>query len=310
VYKRQDPSGQDYGGLARVRAVRKQLEQQGQEVLMLHAGDFLHPSFNSRLYNGLSMVNVLSQLDGDAEAFDDNMVAVFGNHEFDQDKLSEAPLLQQAIDQSQFYWLDTNIHWRDNSIQSDKFQHSILRQINGITIGFFGVTTDVKHPEYIDRFDTSDDTAKRYVPQLRAAGADVVVALTHQWLPADQALLNLPEAYRPDLIIGGHENTLQVDVINNNWIIKADANAKNMVAVTVMKDSDGNIDIAPSIIELHTDLEKDAALDSVIQAWDQKAEMEFCKRKSLPADCLAKSYGSTQVDLIAEEDKFLSLIHI
>ena len=304
VYRLQDPSGQDYGGLARARGVRAQLEQQGRDVLMLHGGDFLSPSFNSRMFNGMSMVNVMSQLDGDAEAFDDNMIVVFGNHEFDNDNMSEAHLLQQTIDESQFYWLDTNIHWKDNSIQSDKFRHSMLREINGITIGFFGITTDMQHPEYINSFDSPDETAKRYVPELRAAGADVVVALTHQWLPADRALLTLPEAHRPDLIIGGHEHTQQVLMINDRWILKADSDARSMVAVEIVKENNGNINIAPSIIELYTEMEKDKALDIVIQAWDQKAELEFCKRNSQPSDCLSKIYGSTQVDLVAEEDEF------
>ena len=303
VYRLQDPSGQDFGGLARVRAVRAQLEQQGNAVMMLHAGDFLHPSFNSRIFNGLGMIDILSQLDGDGKKFDDNMIAVFGNHEFDKKRLSQAPLLQDAIDQSQFHWLDSNIQWKPGVIQSDKFKHSLLRTINGIKIGFFGITTDMQHPEYIDAFDSPDATAKKLVTELRAAGADVVVALTHHWMPADRALLTLEEAYRPDLIIGGHEHTRQVHLINGRWILKADADAKSMVAVDISRSNDGSIQINPRIITLHSNLAKDKQLDAKIQYWDRQAELEFCKSKSLPEDCLEKTYGHTAVDLVAEEDE-------
>ncbi|WP_395376410.1 bifunctional metallophosphatase/5'-nucleotidase [Marinicella sp. W31] len=303
VYRLQDPSGQDFGGLARVRSIRAQMEQQGADVLMLHAGDFLHPSFNSRIFNGLGMIDILSQLDGDADAFDNNMIAVFGNHEFDKKRQSQAHLLQKAIDQSQFHWLDSNIQWQPETIQSDKLKQTILRKINGITIGFFGITTDIQHPEYINGFDSPDATAQRLVPELRAAGADIVVALTHHWLPADRALLTLEEAYRPDLIIGGHEHTRQALMINDRWIIKADADAKSMVAVDISRNEDGAVLIEPRIMTLHSNIKKDAALDANIQIWDRNAEIEFCKSKSLPQDCLNKTYGLTQVELVAEEDE-------
>ena len=60
-----DPSA-DRGGLARVRTVRASLEAEHGPVLVLHAGDFLFPSFLSRTFQGAQMVDVLGRLDGDA----------------------------------------------------------------------------------------------------------------------------------------------------------------------------------------------------------------------------------------------------
>jgi len=39
------------GGLARVRALRLELEREAPDLLMLHGGDFLFPSFASRMYH-------------------------------------------------------------------------------------------------------------------------------------------------------------------------------------------------------------------------------------------------------------------
>ncbi|HQZ16404.1 MAG TPA: hypothetical protein PLD86_05965, partial [Vicinamibacteria bacterium] len=76
------------GGLARVRALRKELEREAPDLLMLHGGDFLFPSFASRMYAGAQMISVLNDLDGDSAAFDPRMFATLGNHEFDQRRLS------------------------------------------------------------------------------------------------------------------------------------------------------------------------------------------------------------------------------
>ena len=71
-----DPSS-DRGGFARVRTLRAELERQHGEVLVLHAGDFLFPSFLSRTYKGAQMVDVLGLLDGDAEAADERLLVTF-----------------------------------------------------------------------------------------------------------------------------------------------------------------------------------------------------------------------------------------
>src|SRR5688572_22086571 len=81
VYRIEGVEGGQAGGLARVRTLRKELERDHPDLLLLHAGDFLFPSFASRLYSGEQMVAVLNSLDGNTSAFDSRMFVVFGNHE-------------------------------------------------------------------------------------------------------------------------------------------------------------------------------------------------------------------------------------
>src|SRR6266446_7549778 len=70
------------GGLARLRALRAKLEEH-HPVLLLHAGDVISPSLLGQMYYGKQMIDVLNELDGEPHDYDQHMVAVLGNHEFD-----------------------------------------------------------------------------------------------------------------------------------------------------------------------------------------------------------------------------------
>jgi len=69
------------GGMARLRALRAELDRGPGDVLLLHAGDFLYPSLLSRTYKGAQMVEAMNALDGEPEKNDPRMFVVFGNHE-------------------------------------------------------------------------------------------------------------------------------------------------------------------------------------------------------------------------------------
>src|SRR5688572_13849921 len=74
VYKIEGLEGGQSGGLARLRTLRKHLESDGTPVLVLHAGDALYPSVMSKYLDARPMVDVMNLLDGDATAFDPNLI--------------------------------------------------------------------------------------------------------------------------------------------------------------------------------------------------------------------------------------------
>ncbi|VAW44292.1 hypothetical protein MNBD_GAMMA02-1610, partial [hydrothermal vent metagenome] len=187
----------DTGGLARVRALRKQIEANYEHVLFLHAGDFLHPSFISKQDNGLAMIQTMNMLDGAANQFDSNMLVTWGNHEFDKSRLKHVPLMNDLLAQSEFTWLDSNITWASNNqqptIQADNMKSHQILQFGEVTVGVFSFTTDIVHPEYVAEFADYQQTAKKYVPMLREQGADFIIGLTHHWLQDDLAMMALPK---------------------------------------------------------------------------------------------------------------------
>ena len=307
VYRSEGLDKGKLGGLARVRTIRNQLEQEDDNVLFLHAGDFLQPSFSSRVNQGAAMIDVMNKLDGLNQGFDENMIVTFGNHEFDKSRLKHMPRLQQHIDDSEFTWLDSNINWLQDeklgTIHSNKLKKWLIKDISGIKIGVFSLTTDMAHPEYIASFDNIVEVTKHYVPFLKSKGAQIVIALTHQQLSDDKTILSLEKQYRPDLIFGGHEHYRQLEEINGAWIVKADADALSAAVIDVSLDQNNKVAILPIFVDLNENTEKEPQLQQVIENWIQKTSVKYCQGINQDSQCLEEAYGSTKVKLIAEESE-------
>ncbi len=306
VYRAEGLDNGKVGGLARVKTLRDQLLAQGKDVVLLHAGDFLQPSFSSRVNKGAAMIDAMNQLDGINQDFDDNMIITFGNHEFDKSKLKYLPMVQERIDESKFNWLDSNINWYEDEklgkIHSNKMHKWMIKQYGGIKVGFYSLTTDMTHPKYIASFDNPLEVSKHYVPFLRKQGAQVIIALTHQRLGDDKKILELDKAYRPDIIIGGHEHYRQNEQVNGAWIIKADADALSAAVIDVTLTQD-KISFLPTFIDLDKTVAKDVNVQQTIDNWIQKTKVKYCQKKHENEDCLDLAYGTTKVDLIAEESE-------
>ena len=112
VYRIEGLTEERKGGLARLRALRRQLEET-HDVLMLHAGDFLFPSFSSNFFHGRQMIDVMNLLDGrDATgAIDPRLFVAFGNHEFDASDCDRPAILRERVAEADFTWLASNIHF-------------------------------------------------------------------------------------------------------------------------------------------------------------------------------------------------------
>jgi 2',3'-cyclic-nucleotide 2'-phosphodiesterase (5'-nucleotidase family) len=292
------------GGLARVRALRKQIEANYEHVLFLHAGDFLHPSFISKQDNGVAMIKALNMLDGAANQFDSHMLVTWGNHEFDKGRMRHVPIINDLLAQSEFTWLDSNISWvkenQQDVIQADHMRPYQMLQYGETKIGVFSFTTGMAHPEYVSEFADYQQTAEKFVPMLRELGADFVIGLTHHWLPDDLAMMALPEAHRPDIIFGGHEHYVQTEQVNGNWILKADADAASAIVAEISFSAQG-AHVQPQVIQLDKDFPQDAELLALSQQIELRNDQKYCRDKGLEDDCLTKVLGFTQTRLMAEE---------
>ncbi|MBL4661836.1 MAG: bifunctional metallophosphatase/5'-nucleotidase [Alcanivoracaceae bacterium] len=307
VYRAEGLDNGQIGGLARVKTLRQRLLDVGHKVLLLHAGDFLQPSFSSRVNQGAAMIDIMNQLNGINSGFDEDMIVTFGNHEFDKSKIKYLPRMQQRIDESEFTWMDSNINWLQHEeygiIHSNKLQKWMIKDIAGIKVGLFSLTTAMTQPQYIASFDDPIEVTKHFVPFLKSKGAEVVIALTHQQISDDRHILNLDLPYRPDLIIGGHEHYRQLEQVQQNWIVKADADAASAAVIKVSIDSKKNIYILPSFEELDKKTEKDPQTQQVIENWLQSTSVKYCQKIKLGENCLDFAYGKTLVELVAEESE-------
>lgn len=297
------------GGLARLRTLRRELEASRGPVLLLHAGDFLAPSMLSRRHGGRQMIDVLNRLDGDPQAFDPAMFVTFGDHEFDASGIAAATELDARIETSQFHWLGSNL-WFDTGpdgeplVAASNLSGTALVTVGGVRVGLFSLTTEIQRPDYLVGFYDRDDTAYDATAELRAAGADVVVALTHLALAEDMTLLERLGDRGPDLVIGGHEHQAIARQVDGRWILKADADAVTARVIEVTPRPEGPPAVDHRLVELGPDSPApDPQVAAAVAGWLDRFDREHCGEAGLGPGCLDRPVGRTTVELVGEESE-------
>jgi 2',3'-cyclic-nucleotide 2'-phosphodiesterase (5'-nucleotidase family) len=292
------------GGLARVRTLRHQLEAAGEPVLVLHAGDLLSPSFMGRLYDGEQMVDVLNLLDGDPLSRDPFLFATLGNHELD---LKTPAALDRRIRDSAFQWLSSNLRFaRDDEgravVGEAALADTALVGVGGLRVGLLGVLLDRHYPDWVLGVDDPTQVVAARTAELRARGADVVVALTHQALAADVAMLGALGALGPDLVIGGHEHEPHTVEVGGRWVLKGAADAHQVVVARVRHNAEGVNAVSHEVLALHGDSPApDPAVQARIDSWDLRHRTELCARTNEAPDCLDLPLSRATVGLEGEE---------
>ncbi|MCZ6524833.1 MAG: 5'-nucleotidase C-terminal domain-containing protein [Alphaproteobacteria bacterium] len=303
------------GGVARVRSLRRELETEDPELLVLHAGDIIYPSLLSRTYDGAQMIDMLNSLDGHPFAFDHRFFATFGNHEFDKRKLKDAHVLADRVEESQFTWLNSNVKFVEDAarrqvVRGLNLEESALLKVNGVWVGLFGLTIDIAWPDYVDEFDDVLEVARGLSQNLRDRDAEIVIALTHLTLQQDKEILESLGPDGPDLIIGGHEHTRQAAEVDGRWVLKADADAVSALVVHLTPRPGKPPKIDHRYWEL-TDDDDDAPapdgdVDRRVRAWHSHHDALFCAKENKLSGCLDQPVGIAAVELVAEEEKIRS----
>jgi 5'-nucleotidase / UDP-sugar diphosphatase len=189
------------GGFAAFAAF---LSRQPKPYLLLDAGDVYQGTPEGTLTKGEAVVDGMGALGYDA--------AAVGNHEFDDGVDNLARLTEAAG----FPFLSANV--RDAEVSArrpagrlDRVKPWILKEVSGVKVGVFGLTSaDTPKMSFAKNvadveFSDEAEAAREAVRELRAQGADVVVALTHIGWEEDQALARAVDGI--DLIVGGHSHT-------------------------------------------------------------------------------------------------------
>ncbi len=308
VYRVEGVDGGQRGGMSLIRALRRQLEQESSDVLVLHAGDFLFPSLLSQQTQGAHMVEMMNALDGAPGVHDPRMVVVFGNHEFDKSKPKHTTLLQARIDESEFDWLGSNIRFSQKdgaSIESStNVKMSTIVNSGGIRVGLFGLTTNLKPAHdiaYVDEFLDPLAVAKVQSTMLRKQGAEVVIALTHLSVEKDREILEKLGTRGPDLIIGGHNHQRRHVEINGRWILKADADARTATVAHIrMIKQKPSVSFGYRFLD-RDHLTPDPKVQQQVDLVLKEHEVWFCSQKNEEASCLERLVGETAVSLVGEE---------
>ncbi|RWF36526.1 MAG: bifunctional metallophosphatase/5'-nucleotidase, partial [Mesorhizobium sp.] len=196
----EETKGECIGGAGRlVTAIaqeRKKLE--GQNVLLLNAGDSFQGSLFYITYKGAAEEEFLNQIKPDA--------VTLGNHEFDDGETALVPYLDKA----KFPVVSANVVANDKSGAAGKIKPSIVLEVGGQKIGIVGaVTNDTPElaspgPNIAIEDDVKSITAE--VEKLKAQGVNKIIAVTHIGYNRERDVIaKIPGI---DVVVGGHSHTL------------------------------------------------------------------------------------------------------
>ncbi|ARV14031.1 bifunctional metallophosphatase/5'-nucleotidase [Polaribacter sp. SA4-12] len=273
VYEIAPIQGGEFGGMARVETVHKELLEENPNTMLFLAGDFLNPSLlgtikvDGERVRGKQMVEVMNAMNFDLVAF--------GNHEFD---VSEKDL-QKRLNESNFPWISANVKLKTKEAsipfykEVDGVKHSVGETFvkdfidkdgTKVKIGFISVCIPSNPKEFVE-YGNMFVKARASYAALKDS-VDVVFGLTHVKLANDKRIAKLI----PDLplIMGGHEHTNSLDTIGTVIISKADANAKTVYVHRISYDKITKKAIVKSELkEINATIKSDEKVAKIVNKW-------------------------------------------
>ncbi|MER9856712.1 MULTISPECIES: 5'-nucleotidase C-terminal domain-containing protein [unclassified Mesorhizobium] len=196
----EETKGECMGGAGRlitaIAQERKKLE--GQNVLLLSAGDNFQGSLFYSTYKGKVEGEFLNEMKFDAMAL--------GNHEFDDGEVALAPFL----DMIKFPVLGANVKANAQSKLGDRIKPSVVVEVGGQKIGIIGaITNDTPDlaspgPNVTIEDDVRSITAE--VEKLKGEGVNKIIAVTHIGYRRERDVIaKIPGI---DVVVGGHSHSL------------------------------------------------------------------------------------------------------
>lgn len=257
------------GGLARVATIKKELIAAGRTPLLLMGGDFLSSSVASSVFKGEQMIEGLNAMGLD--------ITSFGNHEFD----FGVDLLLTRMKQSRFTWVNANMVDRKTGRLVGDTPPYVIRTVNGVTLGFIGLCISdegMSKPDLEERLEMLDpvEVATKYVPQMKQEGADIIVAVTHLRIRADQTLAERVPGI--DVIIGGHEHYPITVMTGQTLISKAGMDARAVARIDLTRRPNGVLDRYFELIPVNDKVKSDPDTLAVVDKWEARLGSEMGNR--------------------------------
>lgn len=264
-------------GLARVATLRQKIKATSPNTLFLLAGDTISPSVASTIFKGAHIIETWNAVGLD--------YACLGNHEFDFGD----DVLRARMKESRFTWLGTNVIDRRINKPFNEMPPFVIREFEGIKVGLFGLlTTDTDQsskPSKNIRFIDPILTTRSVVKQMRAKGAQIIIAVTHLTMSKDK---ELAATGLVDVIIGGHEHELLQSIAGHTPIFKwgSDARVLGRIDLNIGAQSKRLMSMDWAGIPVTDATPEDQTVAAIVVGYESKVSAE-----------MDKSIGSTSVAL-------------
>lgn len=263
------------GGLSRVVTIIRELQAQGRDVRVLHGGDFLYPSLESNIWDGMQMVEVMNFVDAVAP-----MYVVAGNHEFDRRGSRQ---LVDAVNASDFDWVGDNYVFVTGDEAADQaLRPAFTFEHDGRTIGVFALTLHAQDGgnarDYVPIDRDYKAVAERTIVELENQGADMIIGVTHLLMWKDVELAGLKAAH-PKLafIVGGHDHEPQYSPATDTsaFVMKGASNARVIWQIDVDFDAAGSFVVSEKRIDVDQSIPFDPDYQVLADKWNDKLLDKF-----------------------------------
>lgn len=197
----EDAAGNCFGGVARlyskINLLRDELQESGEHVLVLDAGDQFQGSLMYTNWRGAAEAEFMNRIGFDA--------MVVGNHEFDDGPEG----LASFLDVVNFPVIAGNIDVEGHDGLAGRVPKSVVLHRGGARIGIVSAltvsTVDSSSPGPIIGFADEIESLRAEVARMEAQGVTMILALTHVGLPMDLRIA--AQVPGLDAVIGGHSHT-------------------------------------------------------------------------------------------------------
>ena len=186
------------GGISKAATVIGTIKQTEENVLTLHAGDFMVGDFFFNTYFGVPELQLLKQIGFDAMAI--------GNHEFDLGPSTLNDVLTAGFQNGSFSVLSANLDMTGFPQLADHVQPNTIIKFGDVNVGIFGMTipSPLSNPYPVIIREDLAEVAYANVIELKNNGADVIICLSHLGSALDALIAaNVPGI---NFIIGGHDH--------------------------------------------------------------------------------------------------------
>lgn len=273
------------GGASRFLSKLREI-QKYKNPLVLFSGDFMSPSLQSVLMRGKHMI----------DAF--NLIGVqfgtFGNHEFDygmealQDCVHGQVSGNFVFAGSNTRWIMSNMNGSDGNPVCGAIKHSLITW-NGVRIGILGLSENwlpscnqlhSQEAFYIDVFSEGE----RLAQQLKAEGAECVIALTHSRIQTDKEMSTRCPSI--DLILGGHDHFYKR--IPKCRLVKSGEEFEYLTELEVLIEENGSVRTRSEAHPITHDLPLDPAMEMIIERYETRVQQRMGKVigiTTVPLDC-------------------------
>ncbi len=234
------------GGMDRMATLVKAIraERGADRVLFLDGGDTLQGSYTALKTKGGDMVKVFNQLGCDA---------MTGHWEFTYG----AERIQEVVKEMAFPFLNGNVI--DTEWEEPVFESTKIFEKGGVKVAVIGQAfpfTPIANPRYLIpdwSFGIREEMVQDHVTKARAAGAELVVLLSHNGFDVDRKLASRVKGI--DVILTGHtHDALPVAIrVKDTLLIASGSNAKFLSRLDVEVKNGRMVDFSYALIPVLSD---------------------------------------------------------